>query len=39
MGDQAAKLLANPDIQEFYLGSKAQGVRTERRWKKKKQWR
>jgi branched-chain amino acid transport system ATP-binding protein len=27
------------DIQEFYLGIKQEGVRTERRWKKKKTWR
>ncbi len=33
------KLRANADIQEFYLGKKTEGVRGERRWKKKKQWR
>ena len=39
MSDSSARLSANADIQEFYLGSKAAGVRGERRWKKKKQWR
>ena len=39
MSDTSARLSANADIQEFYLGSKAAGVRGERRWKKKKQWR
>ena len=39
MSDSSARLRANADIQEFYLGSKAAGVRGERRWKKKKQWR
>jgi branched-chain amino acid transport system ATP-binding protein len=27
------------DIREFYLGMKDDGVRSERRWKKKKTWR
>ena len=39
MSDTSARLSANADIQEFYLGSKTAGVRGERRWKKKKQWR
>lgn len=39
MSDTAGRLADNADIQEFYLGSKAAGVRAERRWKKKKQWR
>ena len=39
MSDTSARLSANADIQEFYLGSKTAGVRGERRWKKKKTWR
>ena len=39
MEDSAARLLEKEDVQEFYLGMKAQGVRGQRRWKKKKQWR
>jgi len=39
MDDTCAKLAAKEDVQEFYLGMKAQGVRGQRRWKKKKQWR
>jgi len=39
MSDSSERLRANADIQEFYLGSKSDGVRGERRWKKKKQWR
>ncbi|MBM3378286.1 MAG: ABC transporter ATP-binding protein [Betaproteobacteria bacterium] len=35
----AAELLHKDDIREFYLGVKADAVRGERRWKKKKQWR
>jgi len=33
------RLLLKDDIRESYLGMKAAGVRAERRWKKKKQWR
>jgi branched-chain amino acid transport system ATP-binding protein len=33
------KLRSNPDVQEFYLGQRDQGVRGQRRWKRKKQWR
>ena len=33
------KLRDNPDVKEFYLGHKDQGVRGQRRWKRKKQWR
>ena len=36
---QALRLAAKEDVQEFYLGMKAQGVRGQRRWKKRKQWR
>jgi branched-chain amino acid transport system ATP-binding protein len=39
MEDTCRKLAENKDVQEFYLGMKAHGVRGERRWKKKKQWR
>lgn len=33
------RLLASENIQEFYLGVKEEGPRTERRWKGKKTWR
>jgi branched-chain amino acid transport system ATP-binding protein len=39
MEDTCKALLEKEDVREFYLGMKAQGVRGERRWKKKKQWR
>ena len=39
MEDTCKRLAAKEDVQEFYLGMKAQGVRGQRRWKKKKQWR
>jgi len=39
MEDSCQRLAQNKDVQEFYLGMKAQGARGERRWKKKKQWR
>jgi branched-chain amino acid transport system ATP-binding protein len=39
MEDTGVRLAEKPDIQEFYLGMKASGVRGERRWKKKKLWR
>jgi branched-chain amino acid transport system ATP-binding protein len=39
MQDTCARLMEKDDIQEFYLGMKQEGVRTERRWKKKKTWR
>jgi len=39
MEDTCGNLAKNKDVQEFYLGMKAQGVRGQRRWKKKKQWR
>jgi len=32
-------LLASEDIKEFYLGKKEEGVRGQRRWKKRKTWR
>ena len=39
MEDTCQRLAQNKDVQEFYLGMKAQGGRGQRRWKKKKQWR
>jgi branched-chain amino acid transport system ATP-binding protein len=39
MEDTCAKLREKEDIKEFYLGMKDEGVRGERRWKKKKNWR
>ena len=39
MQDTCARLMEKDDIQEFYLGIKQEGFRTERRWKKKKTWR
>jgi len=39
MEDACERLAQNKDVQEFYLGMKAHGVRGQRRWKKKKQWR
>jgi len=37
--DSCARLREKDDIREFYLGLKQQGVRGDRRWKKKKTWR
>ncbi len=37
--DRCDRLREKEDIREFYLGMKQQGVRGERRWKKKKTWR
>jgi branched-chain amino acid transport system ATP-binding protein len=39
MEDTCANLREKDDIKEFYLGMKETGVRGERRWKKKKNWR
>ena len=39
MEDSCARLREKDDIKEFYLGMKDEGVRGERRWKKKKTWR
>ena len=39
MEDTCANLANKEDVQEFYLGMKSEGVRGQRRWKKKKQWR
>jgi branched-chain amino acid transport system ATP-binding protein len=39
MEDTCARLREKEDIKEFYLGLKEDGVRDERRWKKKKTWR
>ncbi|SFN28946.1 ABC transporter ATP-binding protein [Variovorax sp. OV329] len=37
--DSCDRLREKEDIKEFYLGMKDEGVRGERRWKKKKTWR
>lgn len=37
--DTCERLREKEDIKEFYLGMKDEGVRGERRWKKKKTWR
>ena len=39
MEDSCDRLREKEDIKEFYLGMKEEGVRGERRWKKKKTWR
>lgn len=39
MEDTCERLMEKEDIKEFYLGIKADAVRGERRWKRKKQWR
>jgi branched-chain amino acid transport system ATP-binding protein len=39
MEDTAERLRDAPDIQEFYLGMKDEGVRGRRRWKQRKTWR
>ncbi len=39
MEDTCSALREKDDIKEFYLGAKDDGVRGERRWKKKKTWR
>jgi branched-chain amino acid transport system ATP-binding protein len=39
MEDTCENLARKEDVQEFYLGMKTQGVRGQRRWKRKKQWR
>ena len=39
MEDNCAALMEKDDIKEFYLGHKDEGVRGQRRWKKKKLWR
>ena len=39
MEDTCERLREKEDIKEFYLGMKDEGVRGERRWKKKKTWR
>ncbi|RYF53290.1 MAG: ABC transporter ATP-binding protein [Comamonadaceae bacterium] len=39
MEDSCERLREKDDIKEFYLGMKDDGVRGERRWKKKKNWR
>jgi len=39
MEDSCHRLMEKDDIKEFYLGHKDEGVRGQRRWKKKKLWR
>jgi len=39
MDDSCAELLQNPDIKEFYLGLRDEGIRGTKRWKRKKRWR
>ena len=39
MEDSTERLSQSTDVQEFYLGMKAGGVRGRRRWKKRKTWR
>jgi branched-chain amino acid transport system ATP-binding protein len=39
MEGRCDELREKDDIKEFYLGMKEEGVRGERRWKKKKTWR
>ncbi|MBE0550606.1 MAG: ABC transporter ATP-binding protein [Rubrivivax sp.] len=39
MEDRCSALREKDDVKEFYLGMKEDGVRGERRWKKKKTWR
>ena len=39
MEDSCERLKDAPDIQEFYLGLKDEGVRGRRRWKQRKTWR
>lgn len=39
MEDTCENLAQSTDVQEFYLGMKAKGVRGKRRWKKRKTWR
>ncbi len=39
MEDACERLRSAPDIQEFYLGMKDEGVRGRRRWKQRKTWR
>ena len=39
MEDSCERLREKDDIKEFYLGMKEAGVRADRRWKKKKNWR
>lgn len=39
MADTCANLIEKEDIREFYLGVKAGGERSGKRWKRKKQWR
>ena len=39
MADEADKLAASKDVQEFYLGQQEAGERGQRRWKQRKTWR
>ncbi len=39
MDASSEELLSSDDIKEFYLGQSSEGIRGERRWKKRKTWR
>jgi branched-chain amino acid transport system ATP-binding protein len=39
MEDSCARLREKDDVKEFYLGLKDEGIRGQRRWKKRKTWR
>jgi len=39
LSDDSAKLRANEDVREFYLGIKEGGIRGKRRWRRRKTWR
>ena len=39
MEDRCSRLKEKDEIKEFYLGQKEEGIRGQRRWKKKKLWR
>ena len=39
MEDSGASLREKDDVKEFYLGLKDEGIRGQRRWKKRKTWR
>ncbi len=39
MADEAKKLMASKDVQEFYLGVRDESERGQRRWKQRKTWR
>ncbi|MBW8636329.1 ABC transporter ATP-binding protein [Hoeflea sp. WL0058] len=39
MDAPSPELMASDDVKEFYLGQSSEGIRGERRWKKRKTWR